>query len=153
MRKGVTFISAVLTAFVLATLAGVVYAYKDLSSVSSTKPQPSAGLQSVSLPLAAPTATQVVYPQEAADIAAKYLKRTDLYSVELANFNGAQTYLVTFASGDTVYVSMAGQVLSAVPPQTVTYSAPAKKKKNGGGGGGGGGGEGGGSEGGGGGDD
>lgn len=141
MRKGITFISAVLTAFVLATLAGVVYAYKNLPALntdtSNTTPQLSGGLQSVSLPPATPASTaaaQVVYPQQAADIAANYLKRTDLYSVELADFNGVQTYLVTFVSGDTVYVSMTGQVLSAVPPQVITYSAPATKKQSNGGG-------------------
>lgn len=127
MRKGVTFISAVLTVFVLAALAGVAYAYKDLPA-SKAKPRPAAGLQSLSMPSATATAApaQIVYPQEAADIAAKYLKRTDLYSVEMSNFNSAQAYLVAFASGDTVYVSMTGQVLSAVPPQVVTYSAPAQ---------------------------
>lgn len=139
MRKSATFISAALTAFVLATLAGVVYAYKDLPALkaSNAKPQLAAGLQSASLPVMTATpneVTQAVYPQEAADIAAKYMKRTDLYSVELANFNGAQTYLVTFASGDAIYVSMSGEVLSGVPAPTqpavvTTYSSPKKKSK------------------------
>jgi hypothetical protein len=53
-----------------------------------------------------------VTPEEAAQIAARYLNRTDLYSVEGAQFNGVSAYLVTFSSGDLVYVSLDGQVLS-----------------------------------------
>ena len=60
-------------------------------------------------PVAVPTS---VTPEEAAQIAARYLNRTDLYSVESAQFNGASAYLVTFSSGDMVYVGIDGQVLS-----------------------------------------
>ena len=53
-----------------------------------------------------------VTPEDAAQIAARYLNRTDLYSVESAQFNGIPAYLVTFSSGDMVYVGTDGQVLS-----------------------------------------
>ena len=52
-----------------------------------------------------------VSPQNAAQIAASYLGRSDLYSVESAQYNGASAYLVTFTSGDLVYVGLDGQVL------------------------------------------
>lgn len=52
-----------------------------------------------------------VSPQNAAQIAASYLGRTDLYSVEVSQYNGASAYMVTFSSGDIVYVSLDGQIL------------------------------------------
>lgn len=58
----------------------------------------------------APAITTVT-PQEASQIAASYLKRTDLYSVESSQYNGVSAYLVTFSSGDIVYVGTDGQVL------------------------------------------
>ena len=87
----------------------------------------------VSLPLMAPTASSVA-PRDAAAEAAKFLNRTDLYSVQLANYNGTQTYEVTFASGDIAYVSMSGQVVgvAAAPTQAPIYVAPAKKRGGGG---------------------
>jgi hypothetical protein len=54
----------------------------------------------------------LITPEEAAAIASKVLNRTDLYSVEAAQLEGVDTYLVTFSSGDIVYISMDGQVLS-----------------------------------------
>jgi len=60
----------------------------------------------------APTAVPSgVSPKKASQIAASYLNQTDLYSVEIAAYNGASAYLVTFTSGDLVYVSLDGQVL------------------------------------------
>ncbi len=38
-----------------------------------------------------------------------------MFSVQLANYNGQQAYMVTFSSGDLVYVSLQGQVLGVVP--------------------------------------
>ena len=62
-------------------------------------------------------------PQEAALVAANFMGRTDLYSVEVAVWNGMNVYKVTFSSGDVVYVSMDGQVLGNEPPQTVFVSS------------------------------
>ncbi len=131
MRKGVTFISAALTAFILAMLAGVVYAYNNglsASSLFSQQPSNPSSNQPVSLPLIAPTAA-AISPRDAAADAAKFMNRTDPYSVQLADYNGQQSYEVTFASGDIAYVSMSGQVLglaAATPTQAPVYSAPAK---------------------------
>ncbi len=67
--------------------------------------------QTAAVPAPAPTATTVT-PEEASQIAARYLNRTDLYSVESAQYNGASAYMVTFSSGDIVYVGADGQILS-----------------------------------------
>jgi hypothetical protein len=70
-----------------------------------------------SAPTAAAPATVAisVTPEEAAQIAARYLNRTDLYSVESAQYNGMPAYMVTFSSGDIVYVGTDGQVLFVQP--------------------------------------
>jgi hypothetical protein len=68
----------------------------------------------------APTATALT-PQQAAQIASSYLGRTDLYSAETTTFNGSSAYLVTFSSGDLVYIGMDGHVLWVQPaPQVNT---------------------------------
>jgi uncharacterized membrane protein YgcG len=113
MRKSTLFISAALTTFMLAVLFGVASAYKNI--VSSTQevaaqPQPTAMVEMVSAPI--PTQVVNLTPEEAAAIASKVIGRTDLYSVEGAQLDGVDAYLVTFSSGDLVYVGMDGQVLS-----------------------------------------
>jgi hypothetical protein len=86
----------------------------------------------VNEPLAAVVPTQIA-PEAAASIASKVLGRTDLYSVEVTKFEGADAYLVTFSSGDIVYLSLDGQVLSISKlPVTTTVIA-----RHGGGGNGG----------------
>lgn len=127
MRKGVSFVSAILTTFILALVGGVVYAYSgitsknaDLQSVAQANSQSTSSAQSMSLPVAVPTGTPVpnVSPQDAAYQASQYLNNTDLYSIELADYNGAQSYKVTFSSGDVVYVDLQGQILGTEPPPT-----------------------------------
>jgi hypothetical protein len=113
MRKSTLFISAILTTFMLAVLFGVVSAYQNslgLTQEVAVQSPPTAMVQVV----APPTPIQVtnITPEEAAAIASKVLNRTDLYSVEAAQLEGVATYLVTFSSGDLVYVGMDGQVLS-----------------------------------------
>lgn len=118
MRKSTLFISAALTTFMLAVLFNVVSAYKNV--VNTTKeaavqqPQPTTKAEVVNEPIVIPIPTQIVNitPEEAAAIASKVLGRTDLYSVEGAQLEGVDTYLVTFSSGDIVYIGMDGQVLS-----------------------------------------
>jgi hypothetical protein len=113
MRKSTLFISAILTTFMLAVLFGVVSAYQ--SSLGSTQeaavPPPTAAMVQV-VNTTAPVQVTLITPEEAAAIASKVLNRTDLYSVEAAQLEGVDTYLVTFSSGDTVHISMDGQVLS-----------------------------------------
>jgi uncharacterized membrane protein len=64
---------------------------------------------------AAQPAIAQVSPQDAAQVAAQYLGRSDLYSVESTNFNGNQVYKVTFSSGDIVMVDTTGQIVSVQP--------------------------------------
>lgn len=137
MRKSTLFLSAVLTAFVLAVLVGVVSAYQNVVSASAVQ-QPTAAspAQNVSVPqvqAAIPTATAAMLtPEQAAALAAQVLGRDDLYSVETADFNGASSYLVTFSSGDLVYVSLAGQILSVgkIVPTVVVNDVTAHRKKS-----------------------
>lgn len=137
MRKSTLFLSAVLTAFVLAVLVGVVSAYQNVVS-ASVAPQPTAAspAQNVSVPqvqAVIPTATAAMLtPEQAAALAAQVLGRDDLYSVETADFNGASSYLVTFSSGDLVYVSFAGQILSVgkIVPTVVVNDVTAHRKKS-----------------------
>jgi uncharacterized membrane protein YgcG len=154
MRKSAWFLSAALTAFVITILAGVVYAYNGLSFTnlltfqsSQTTQQAQAQSDPTQIQTAAPVSTPtqqvaIVSPQDAAAIAAKFLNRTDLYSVQLATINGLNLYKVTFVSGDIVYVSMDGQVILSVPapqssPTVITASGPIGSPSRGGGGGGG----------------
>jgi uncharacterized membrane protein YgcG len=151
MRKSTLFISVVLTTFMLAVLYGVVSAYQNIvaSNKMAAKPQQTT-LVSVSDPVVAavpptqviPTQVANITPEEAAALASKVLGRTDLYSVEVTQFEGADVYLVTFSSRDLVYISLDGQVLSISKLPVTVISQP-----TGGGGGGGGGGSNGGSSG------
>jgi len=137
MRKSTLFISVVLTTFMLAVLYGVVSAYQSIvSSTEATAAQPTAGVEMASAPIVPVVPTQIlnIAPEAAADIASKVLGRTDLYSVEVTQFEGVDAYLVTFSSGDLVYLSLDGQVLSISKLAVTVITQP------GGGGGGGGGG-------------
>jgi len=53
-----------------------------------------------------------VSPRKAAEIAGEYLKQSKIYSVEIAAFNGANVFKVTFSTGDIVMVSLNGEVLT-----------------------------------------
>ena len=115
MKKSSLFISAVLTTFVLAVLAGVFTTYRTLNNntqVSVSQPAP--------VVATVPTA---ITAQAAAQVAAQFLGRSDLYAVESASLNGASAYKVTFSSGDVVYVSPQGQVLSTIAAPSVSASS------------------------------
>lgn len=141
MRKSTLFISAVLTTFVMAMLAGVASAYQkiadtDLIAATAPESQPQAMAVSDSIPTSAPMEVQSVNwtPEQAAALAAQILGRDDLYSVEVTDLNGETVYMVTFSSGDLVYVSLDGQIRSIGKLEVETIVV-----KSGGGGGGGGG--------------
>ena len=147
MRKSAVFLSVVLTAFVMATLAGIFYAYNGLTFTEPFTQTQSAAQDQVTIqaapttPVPGPTQQVAsVSPQDAASMAAKFLKRTDLYSVQLSQINGLNLYKVTFISGDVVYVSMDGQVILSVPalqpsptPVIITISVPGASPHSGGG--------------------
>jgi hypothetical protein len=78
-----------------------------------------AALQNPVVPEAA--ASFSIAPEDAAGIAAQYMGRADLYSVETSVLNGNTVYKVVFSSGDIVYLSLDGQVLGVAPaPVTVS---------------------------------
>lgn len=150
MRKSTLFISAVLTTFVLAMLAGVASAYQNLvvndqaakeQTTAQEQPELQADVQpdvQVVAQAAAPLAEESVNlsPQDAVALAGQIMGKDDLYSVEVTELNGETVYLVTFSSGDLVYISMDGQIRSIdkVEVQTVVVNVAS----TGGGGGGGG---------------
>jgi uncharacterized membrane protein YgcG len=151
MRKSTLFISAALTAFMLAVLFGVVSAYQNV--VGSSQPQtaqqaPASEVAQVpainpaQVPIQAPTQAPAlvqpasITPEQATTIASAAIGRTDLYSVELTQLDGVDVYLVTFSSGDLVYIGLDGQVVSISKLATTVVTLP------GGGGGGRGGGKG-----------
>jgi hypothetical protein len=147
MRKSTLFISAALTTFMLAVLAaGVASAYQTVinktdsltSQSQQAQQQPVSGVADT-LPVTASAQATSLTPEQAAQLAAQVIGRTDLYSVETTTLNGAQAYLVTFSSGDLVYVSPTGQILSITKLQALSTSATSggggkpRDDKNGGG--------------------
>lgn len=78
-----------------------------------------------------PTSPAQVSPQEAAQIAAKYMGRSDLYSVETSSSNGTTVYKVTFSSGDIVLVGLDGQVISVQSAPKVSSSSQSQSSSGG----------------------
>jgi len=104
MKKSSLLISTILSVFILAVLAGTVAAYRTLSTSTMQPPQTVPVVQTVQDQLS---------PEQAAQLAAQYWGRNDLYSVESTQVNGISAYKVTFSSGDVVHISTDGQVLGA----------------------------------------
>ena len=63
------------------------------------------------------TLTTQITADQAAQIAADYFGQTSVAWVEIVTVKGEQLYLVTFPSGELVYVSMTGQVVGSAPAQ------------------------------------
>lgn len=111
MKKSSLFISAALTAFVLAVVAGAITASRVYGPIGNTDP-----VQQVA-PVSQIVSTTVT-AEQAAQIAASTLGRSDLYSVDTGTIGGQSAYKVVFSSGDIVYVSATGQILG------ITAAAP-----------------------------
>ncbi|MBK6792428.1 MAG: hypothetical protein IPG80_07770 [Anaerolineales bacterium] len=132
MRKSTLFISAMLTMFLMATMFGVASAYQTVvknggMSVFNSQPPKQVASQSVdgqlvNVPVAS-SEPQVVSPDQATNIAVDFLGDPGVYSVEVVNYEGASAYLVTFSSGDLVYVSSTGVVLTNNKVQPVVVVA------------------------------
>ena len=136
MRKGTIFLSAVLTTFMLAVLVAGASAYQNIQKIKESAAQPAkVAAENVAVSLPVVPSAPAFTPEQAAALAAKVIGRTDLYSVETADLNGTSTYMVTFSSGDVVYVSPDGQILSITKMelQTVMVSAPSTGGSGGGG--------------------
>ena len=140
MRKSTLFISALLTVFLMAILFGVASAYQQVVNVKGkAAATPQVAAQQVQADFApVPTATEIVVPlvvtpEQATTVAVDFLGDSNVYSVEVVDYEGAATYLVTFSSGDLVYVSSMGMVVAntKIQPMVVVASSGG----NGGGGG------------------
>ncbi|NOT04063.1 MAG: hypothetical protein HOP27_05635 [Anaerolineales bacterium] len=118
MRKSTLILSILLTGVVLALLFVLVSAYRRVVATAvpgeatqvAEQAQPAQQLPVQNLADAPATGNVRIY--EAAAAAAKVLGRRDVYITEYAQLNGADVYLVSFLSGDLVYVGLDGQVIS-----------------------------------------
>ncbi len=135
MRKSTLFISATLTTFMLAIMFGVVSAYQKIVQTgvpteNTQQAQPANVMVGTSSTIAG-----AVTIEQAAALASQVIGRTDLYAAENSLLDGVNTYLVTFSSGDIVYVSLDGKILS-ISKLPVTYIAASNWVGSGGNGGG-----------------
>ncbi|MBI5842368.1 MAG: hypothetical protein HZB19_19955 [Chloroflexi bacterium] len=140
MRKSTLFISAMLTVFMLAMLFGVASAYQGIVASAKLKSQEGqANLpsgresfrQSVAPVAAVPEQPAIVSPEQAAALAAQTLGQTDVYSVESTVYEGAPAYLVTFTSGDLIYVSPTGSILAMTKLEPVVVVVPSSNQGGG----------------------
>ena len=118
MRKSTLFVSAMLTVFLMATMFGVVSAYQQVVK-NNNQAAPQKALSQPLNVVFAPVPTEavittplVVTAEEATTIAIDFLGDPNVYSVEVVDYQGVPTYLVTFSSGDLVYVSSTGVVVA-----------------------------------------
>ena len=142
MRKSTLFISALLTVFLMATMFGVVSAYQQVVKTNTEKAaQLPTQVQVVSQPVEAAsfsqpvaTATEVaalvITPDEATNIAIDFLGNSDVYSVEVVDYEGAPTYLITFSSGDLVYVSSTGVIVANTKLEPVVVVSSSNNNGN-----------------------
>jgi hypothetical protein len=135
MRKSTLIISIAMTGVVLALLFALVSAYqtivnKDVAG-DDTQSQEQAQQQLDQSTLGmtdTPLAAASIQIYDAPPIAAKVLGHDDVYITEYAQLNGADVYLVTFLSGDLVYVSLDGKVVSASKQASTTPVQPASHR-------------------------
>ena len=126
MRKSTLLLSAILTAFTLAILVGTASAYREIVNLKQpvvAAAMEEAPVQEITDQALAPAAlTARLSAEDAAAIASKVMGRTDLYSVETTQLDGVDAFLVTFSSGDLVYVGMDGEILlvSEIPVTVVS---------------------------------
>ena len=118
MRKSTLFISAALTTFMLAVMFGVASAYQKIVQTATATEATQQQTQQQAQPantMTSGTSSAVAGAmtiEQAADLASNVIGRTDLYAAENSQLNGVDAYLVTFSSGDLVYVGLDGKVLS-----------------------------------------
>jgi hypothetical protein len=120
MNKRALFLSIAISTFILVMVSGVFSVYKAFASADRTTAQ----IQPISqtafpATVVAPTipAIQQVTPEQAAAIAAAYIDREDVYSVESAVLDTVTVYKVIFSSGITIYVGLDGQILRVENPE------------------------------------
>lgn len=138
MRKSTLFISTVLTIFMMATIFGVASAYQQIVRNQSTAAQVSAVQVAPVVqvapaqPVSVPTLT-IVTPEQATTIASTFLNDTSVYSVETVDYQRVVAYLITFSSGNLVYVSTTGEILavSKIPPVVIARNTGGNSNNSG----------------------
>ena len=130
MRKSTLIISAILTAALLFALYSLLAAYRKAvqTAVPSTSTATLAADNSQAVATGDSTAGKITI-YDAAVMAVKVLGRSDLYIVENTQLNGADVYLATFVSGDIIYISLDGQVLSTSKVEGLAIKQPKSHKR------------------------
>ena len=119
MRKSTLILSILLTAVVIGLLFMLVSTYQktvaavapDNGSQAQEQTQTEQGTP-LTQNLADVPAAGTVRIYDAAAEAAKVLGRKDVYITEYSQLDGVDVFLVSFVSGDLVYVSLDGKVIS-----------------------------------------
>lgn len=125
MRKSTLVLSILLTGALIAVLFKLVGVYRQVVDTTINgkppatqaavteqvqAPPPSTDQSTANLALAPVPGAVTIF--DAAAAAAQVLGRKDVYITEYAQFDGADVYLVSFVSGDLVYVNLDGEVIS-----------------------------------------
>jgi hypothetical protein len=149
-HKNALFLSASLTAFVLAVLFGVVTKVYGSNTQAANAAPVAPAVQAVVVqntavatleqPTDMPVATveAPLTPEAAVELAVAAINRQDVYSVETSTYQGVESYKVVFSSGDIVYIGLDKQVLAKTKLQVAVVSptqAATKRVKSTGGGG------------------
>jgi Cu/Ag efflux protein CusF len=135
MRKGTLIISVILTAALLFALYSLLSAYRKAIQVAvpATATVAAQVDNSQAQPTDVPTVdamTGKITIYDAAAKAVKTLGRSDLYIVINTQFNGADAYLATFTTGDILYISQDGQILSASKVDKPAIKQPISHRGN-----------------------
>lgn len=134
MRKSTLFISTALTIFMLAVVYGIVSAYQEIVKndvVVEVTAEPVVQQVAVVEPVElAPALPTVISPEQATSIAVEFMGDTDVYGVEVVEFEGVPAFLVTFSSGKLIYVSSTGEIIAISEVEPVVVWAPAPKNNN-----------------------
>jgi hypothetical protein len=131
MRKSTLIISTILTAALLFALYSLLSAYRKAveTAVPATVAAQVNNSQTQPTNVAPDNSTAgnfTIY--DAAAVAVKTLGRSDLYIVINTQLNGANVYLATFTSGDILYISLDGQILSASKLAGLVIKQPTSHK-------------------------
>jgi hypothetical protein len=135
MRKSTLILSIILTGVVLGLVFVLVKTYRKVmetavpGNAAPAAEQAQSQQQMPSQNLADIPAAGNVRIYEAAAVAAKVLGRKDVYITEYAQLNGVDVYLVSFLSGDLVYVSLAGEVISTSKQDPIGTYQPTSHRK------------------------
>lgn len=132
MRKSTLFISTALTIFVLAVMVGVVSAYQQIVKTNDVAAEVTVEpvVYDAAVVESVPALPAVLSPEQATALAVEFMGDTDVYSVEVVEYEGKPAFLITFSSGKLVYVSPTGEILAISEVEPVVVMAPAPKKNN-----------------------